>query len=512
MAKRQVNTVERRIELYFVHGWGCDSNIWQKWLPAISKDVSYHIFDRGYFGRAKSNICLNKTNSTKILISHSFGLHLIPPESLQDIDLLVLISSFRYFHEQTSNGKLSGKSIKLMKQRLAQDPLALLQDFYLKCGLNNTKPPSFSTINHQLLMDDLLLLDTHQVDLGQLRKIPEIILLHGACDQIVSIEHSQLMHKQLPNSQLFISDHAEHGLPVTLAKWCMQIIDNNKNGFAENIFNHTANDLAYAPITCNFARRAVSYDQAAHAQKYAANRLASRIARQFSSSSPGSVLEIGCGTGLLSQHLRNLLPEHKIYLLDPAQDMLSLCRKNLGQSSECQFIHSTIEDYFNCPEFSQTRHTLIASSFVLHWLFDFKLVLNRLLEQLAPAGQLFFSFPTIGSFPQWQNVCAQLNIPFTVNQLPGLEDIKSAIATGKANIDCEEYTCNINFENSLQFFQHIKMLGANTNKFTADRQLTISDFRSLLETWDKHQSAALGKSDHKITCTYKILEGTITRR
>ena len=37
------------IEIYFVHGWGCDGNVWHKWLPAINKNVSYQIFDRGYF-------------------------------------------------------------------------------------------------------------------------------------------------------------------------------------------------------------------------------------------------------------------------------------------------------------------------------------------------------------------------------------------------------------------------------------------------------------------------------
>jgi len=511
--------------LYFIHGWGCDGSIWHTWLPAINKSVPYQIFDRGYFGAEKNNISIKNTAAMNIVIAHSLGLHLLPPESFQRTDLLVLVSSFRYFHEQSLNGKLSEKSIRLMKQRLVQDPLALLKDFYLKCGLGSLKssnlsytgnPLSISSIDHQLLIDDLSMLDKHQIDHAQLQHIPQVILLHGLRDQIVNPEHSQLMHQLLPNSRLFINDQAEHALPITDAQWCMQIIEDKKMDFEKKIFYPTSASsplpLPYSSIIANFDRRANSYNQTVAVHKFAASRLASRINRQFTLASPGSILEIGCGTGVLSQHLLSLFPGRMICFLDPAAGMLALCRKNFQANSDCEFIHSPIEDYLTNPKFSQTRHTLIASSFVLHWLFDLKLVLNQLLEKLAPAGQLFFSIPVAGSFPQWKNICHQLNMPFTGNQLPALEDITSAIDNSKASIDCEEYSCDIIFQNSLQFFQHMKMLGANTKKFISAGQLGAADFRRLLKAWDNQSPPVLGKSEDKIICTYKILEGTITRR
>lgn len=502
-------------EIYFVHGWGCDGTVWHKWLPAINKNATYQIFDRGYGEIDGENISLSNTTSFKVLIAHSLGLHFIPLEFFQRINVLVLISSFRHFHEKSLKGRLSEQRISWMRRRLMTDPQALLQDFYSNCGWKQAKLPHPDKIDRQLLCDDLTFLDKNQIDLAALQEIPLILLLHGARDQIVSAEHSQLMHKLLPNSKLFVHEQAEHALPLTHASWCMDIINDQQKNSSDKIFSSpdTTNKLVSSAITTNFAKRANSYEQAARMQKIAADRLASRITSQAKYLSPDdSILEIGCGSGLLSRHLLKLFPEHTIYFLDPAKDMLELCRQNVGTGPAQEFIHSTIEDHVFDSEFSQKKHTLIASSFVLHWLFDLKLVLNRLLENLAPAGQIFFSFPAAGSFPQWQTICRQLNIPFTGNQLPGLEDIQSAVDSNKATIDCEEYTYQIDFRNSMQFFRHMKMLGANTKKFIPARELTITDFRSLLKTWDSQSMIELGKRNNSVNCTYKILEGTITRR
>ena len=502
------------IQLYFMHGWACDSSIWHKWLNFVDKAIPCQIFDRGYFDNDKQNIYLEKTDAKNIVITHSLGIHFLAPEFFEAIDLLVLISGFRYFHEESLHGKTSAKRTNLMKQRLLKDPIGLLQDFYIKCGLNSLNYPHPSHINNQLLYDDLLFLDNHEIELERLQQIPTILLLHGDNDQIVSSEHSQLMHKLLPNSQLFIHEDAEHALPISEAGWCMQIIDDKKKNLDKKIFYSKAhsNAASYSDISSNFAKQSQSYNQTARAQKFAADRLANRITSQITNSSPGNVLEVGCGSGLLSKHLIDIFPEHTIYFLDPAQDMVALCRKQFPEKTALQFVHSTIEDYFIDSDFSQNEYKSIVSSFVLHWLFDLKLVLGQLLKKLAPAGKLFFSVPVAGSFSQWQNICTQLNIPFTGNVLPRAEDIKSAINDGQGILEYEEYTYNIEFQNSLQFFQHMKLLGANTRKFMPVSNLTVTDFRHLLRVWDSQSIQSLGKGDDKIICTYKIMEGTVTTR
>lgn len=515
-------------EFYFVHGWGCDSRLWDGWATFTKADAPVYKFDRGYFNGPEKVFSLAQSSLSKILITHSLGLHLIPVDAFKQIDLLVLISSFRYFHEEQAHEKVSKKSIRLMKQRLLTDPQGLLDDFYLNCGLNKQRARHLSDLNSELLHDDLLFLDRNQINLAELLQVKQILLLHGACDRIVSLEHSKRLNKLLPNSKLLVNESAEHGLPATDAQWCINaIIDNQKyfdrNVFADQIFPD------YGHISANFSRQAHTYEQSAGVQRITAQRLASRIVKQAKVPADGALLEVGCGTGLLSEHLTKIFPDHSISFLDPATNMLEHCQQKLSKkftqnrnilSTNHIFIESTIESYLAEHRYSKNKHVLIASSFALHWLLDLEQTLTQLLETLPIGGQLFFAFPLSGSFPEWQSICDQLNIAFTGNQLPVLDEIQSAVSSVGADIDCEEYSCPIYFHNALQFFQEMKMLGASTNKSLAlanskvagQQTSSVPKLRSLIKTWNNQTEKTLGNDDSKIICTYKILEGTITRR
>ncbi len=508
----------RKAEIYFVHGWGFDSRIWDSWLPASNPDLPIFNFDRGYFNGKQQAFALNKSSLAKIVIVHSFGLHFIPPDLSSQIDLLVIISGFRYFHEAAANEKLSKKRIEQMKHRLLAQPQHLLDDFYRNCGLKSTMPPT--NINRQALYDDLSFLNEHRIDLADLSRVPQILLLHGAGDQIVDSGHSQQLNELLPNSILCINNNAPHALPATDVHWCINAIMDNQKYIKQDIFVGSKYD-SYPKISGNFSRRANSYEQLARVQKYAAERLAQRIVKQAKIPVEGSILEIGCGTGLLSEHLNRIFPDQSIFFLDPATNMLERCQDKLSKNSTNRmFIESTIENYLIDHRYSQTRHALIASSFAFHWLLDLKPVLWQLLERLSARGQLFFSLPLSGSFPEWQAVCHRLKIAFTANQLPGLDEIKLAAFSAGAQIDCEEYSCQLNFNNALQFFQEMKTIGASTIKSSAlisahNTSSTTSPacrFRSLIKTWDNQTQATLGNGDSGIISTYKILEGTITRR
>jgi len=211
------------IELYFVHGWGYDASVWDKWLPQLRPDVTPYIFNRGYFKANKQNFTFNISARFKVVIAHSLGLHYIRPIDFSQIHMLVLISSFRQFHEHSQNYKYSQKQVALMKQRLIIDPETLLADFYSNCG-QRSKANETTLINRQLLYDDLILLDTNEIDLDVLKPIPQILLLHGGYDGVVDIKHSKRLNEQLPNSQLFRHRRAGHALPSINSQWCINTI------------------------------------------------------------------------------------------------------------------------------------------------------------------------------------------------------------------------------------------------------------------------------------------------
>ncbi len=224
------------VELYFIHGWGFNHAVWKKWLPDLRQSITTNLFDRGYFKNKKHDFNFNFSSRSKILIAHSFGLHYLSAKDFSQIHMLILIGGFRQFHEYAENYKFSQKQIELMKQKLLLDPTNLLTDFYRNCGLENATPNS-PLLNRELLYDDLVLLNTHQLDLDNLKSIPQILLLHGAKDTIVNAEHSRRLHEQLPHSKLFLNEKEGHALPLTDADWCINTIQSQ---FHKKLFANSA--------------------------------------------------------------------------------------------------------------------------------------------------------------------------------------------------------------------------------------------------------------------------------
>ncbi len=283
--------------------------------------------------------------------------------------------------------------------------------------------------------------------------------------------------------------------------------------------NHlAAASTASLNIITNFSRQASFYDQGAHIQTQAAQRLAKVLLERGNKLNSGSILEIGCGTGLLSKYLLEQFPSEQIYLLDPAANMLSICQENLNREPTLanrnlqfcpQYLECTVEDYLVNPDFATAKHAVIASSFTFQWLIDLPGTIKQLMNKLEKGGSLFFSYPISGSFPEWQASCRNLNLPFTANQTAGFTTLNSIIDSTAATIHCEEYFCQLSFADSMQFFQEMKMLGAHVKhshpaENAAAMPLKAVDLRRLTRDWNKQFA------DKAINCTYKIIEGIIT--
>ncbi len=184
-------------------------------------DQSYQFLDRGYWSKPISpSLSENRQN---VIICHSLGLHYCTPW-LGKIDQLVIISGFEHFHGSTTGGNsFTRKHLQRMKRRMKNDPNALLTDFYRDCEFPGL-PPINSLSNPKLLTEDLDLLDCNFVDLENLRKIPKILLLHGANDRIVCRARAEELQAKLQGSVLKIIPEAGHGLPFTHTTVCWQAI------------------------------------------------------------------------------------------------------------------------------------------------------------------------------------------------------------------------------------------------------------------------------------------------
>lgn len=192
----------------FLHGWGFSKECWEGWRKP---EASY--LDRGYF-RNQEPLYLSPADS--IVIAHSYGLHHLPQEVIPRIKKLVIIGGFVHIH----TGVKSQRYLDRLLKKMTTDPEKALEQFYRDCGLEKkAAAPNVSNLKR-----DLVALNNSVLDIGLLREIPEVLLLHGTADRIAPFEKAIELHNFLPNSKLFPFEGKPHALPMLNAAECLERI------------------------------------------------------------------------------------------------------------------------------------------------------------------------------------------------------------------------------------------------------------------------------------------------
>jgi malonyl-CoA O-methyltransferase len=176
-----------------------------------------------------------------------------------------------------------------------------------------------------------------------------------------------------------------------------------------------------ARIAAGFGARAGSYEGHADLQGAVANRLADLLPDLDSP----RVLELGCGTGLLSRHLVRRYPRGHFVLTDAAPEMIAQCRRNLTQASRPKenAPHISYEVMDAGEAGGHAGLDLIATSMTLHWLPDPAAALARLSRLLAPNGVLLYATLGPDSFAEWRSVLDAEGLPSGIVGLPALPGV-----------------------------------------------------------------------------------------
>jgi malonyl-CoA O-methyltransferase len=193
----------------------------------------------------------------------------------------------------------------------------------------------------------------------------------------------------------------------------------------------------------------------------------------------GKILEVGCGTGFLTQGLSDRFPYQPLQVTDLSADMLNFCQTHLqvaGDRAPISF------QQMDGEMIDQETYGLIVASFVIQWFKQPVETLQLWLERLQPDGVLCLTFPTCHSFPEWRQVCDFLQIPFTANVLPHSQELVRALS--KFSQDSylqEEFFCT-SHQDAGSFFRGMKSIGAGVN--TSEQQLSVADMKRLICYWN----------------------------
>lgn len=165
-----------------------------------------------------------------------------------------------------------------------------------------------------------------------------------------------------------------------------------------------------AAIAARFGAKADVYEEHAGLQA----RVARRLAAYLPDFDTPRVLELGCGTGLLSRHLVARYPNGELRLTDAAPEMIRTCRSNL-EGCEANVSFEVLDA---AAPIAYGDLDLIVTSMMLHWLRDPLVVLTRLRRQLAPGGVLLFATLGPDCFAEWRTVLSTEGLPSGTPYLP----------------------------------------------------------------------------------------------
>lgn len=167
-------------------------------------------------------------------------------------------------------------------------------------------------------------------------------------------------------------------------------------------------------IASSFGAKASQYDRYAGLQKVCAAKLAAYFPRMKNP----AVLEVGCGTGFVTDYLLRTYPDGVFTITDIAPEMIACCADKYAAPN----VSFSVMDGQSLPK--DARYDLIVLGMTAQWFDDPCAVLEMLRGHLMPRGQIIYSAPGAHSFTAWKNIVAGVSVDnglLTYPEWPGVE-------------------------------------------------------------------------------------------
>lgn len=227
------------------------------------------------------------------------------------------------------------------------------------------------------------------------------------------------------------------------------------------------------------------YDRHARVQRVVARRLGKRIAALPLPDRP-RILELGCGTGFLTEALIGEGVDGDWLITDIAPAMVERCRERVGAGETRRF--ARLDGEYGDPD-DPRPFDLVCSSLVMQWFDDPASALDRMLGWLAPGGHCLFATLTAGSFSQWRDAHAAEGLDCGTPRFPALAQVECWRQSERSGgLDVE--TLAERHENARDFLHALKAIGANTAA-ASHRPLPPADLRRVMRRFEQ-QGASVG--------------------
>lgn len=251
-------------------------------------------------------------------------------------------------------------------------------------------------------------------------------------------------------------------------------------------------------IAARFSAAAPTYHGLALIQSKAARRLMEFVGQGPTS---GSILEIGCGTGILTALLARAYPASRIVAVDISPAMIAEARQNLARNKMIAWIVADARALS-----ATTKYPLIVSNCALHWIRPLAAILKKLAGCLTRDGRLAFAMMTAGTLAEL-HASRQRVAPHKPAGiiLPAADEIKNALAgSGLRRLAAGTETLRQKYDSAEEMLRQLHDQGLTGGNFQANKNplLTRAEIGQLLADYTAHYTSA-----RQVYAGYQIFYG-----
>jgi malonyl-CoA O-methyltransferase len=261
----------------------------------------------------------------------------------------------------------------------------------------------------------------------------------------------------------------------------------------------------------HFSKSAHTYNASAVMQQEVAERLAERL--PLFKMTPERIIDLGAGTGFLSQHIRSFYPNSQLTLVDLSLPMLQQSRQHPSLSpqsgwrkwlgmEQAQKVHFINADAYHLP-FADQSVDMLVSSLMLQWCDDLDKVLAECHRVLKPEGLLYIASlgpDTLTEIRQaWKQVDGD-EVPH-VSPFIDMHDLGDALSRiGFMNGVLDTEHIQLTYTDAMKAIKDLKEIGA-TNATQQAVGLTGK------QRWAKFLSAynAQTNAEGRVSATFEVI-------
>lgn len=234
-------------------------------------------------------------------------------------------------------------------------------------------------------------------------------------------------------------------------------------------------------VATRFSSAAATYGQHAVVQTEAARILADLVAKLTPSA---RILEIGCGTGILTAKLVRLLPDAVIHAIDVAPAMVAKAQERLAGAGRVFWVVGDIGSMRG-----ERPYDMVVSNSSLHWVVPLSAVVKSAAQLLAPGGHFAFSIMIKGTLGELRAVRERI-APHKIPpwHLPTAEEVLDSLRESGLELLYEKRSSSrIEFPSAADFLRCIHDQGLTGGRFSnAGISLNRTELRKLVSGYNEN--------------------------